>query len=129
MEFNTTLALTDSQLNLLLFDNFSSASIEKDQIYNDSELVIENARSDCNSGIFKFKNVKVTLTPNSTPIFKITVNYDINLFFSSTPENTTRDLNKLLTLESNMKLFVRPCIRGEILMPDNSCHKCERGKQ
>ena len=64
-EFNTSLALTDSQLNLLNFDEFSRASLQSASDSVD-KLIIENPNADCSKGLFKFKNVKIITNPNSS---------------------------------------------------------------
>ena len=128
-EFNITLALTDSKLNLLVFDNFSRASIVQDRKASEPNaskyIIIEKAEANCLKGIFKFQNMKIIATPNSTYDFIIKVNYGSDLFFKS----KLSDLNNTnLMFEKKMRLFVRPCQRGEILTVDETCHKCEQGK-
>ena len=125
-EFNTVIALTDSQRNLLNFDYSSTASIET-LSGSDSDIIIENGgKLDAIKGLFKFKNVKIITKPNTTLFLRIVVNYHFDLFFKSAVKNSSQ--NKDLSIETNMKLFVRPCWRGETLMPDFTCKKCEQGK-
>ena len=135
-EFNTTLTIVDSQLNYLIFDNFSRASLTYDynatnKTESESEnIVIEKNQAISLKGLFNFINLKIITKPNTTIILKITINREKDLLFQSTPSNSqinSKKNNEKLTVVSRMKLFVRPCLRGEILMPDFTCYLCLRG--
>ena len=56
------------------------------------------------------------------------MNYGSDLLFNSTPNSSSSEDKKLMTLKAEMKLFIRPCLRGEILIEDESCFKCGASK-
>jgi hypothetical protein len=94
-------------------------------------IMIDKNQATSSKGLFKFINMKIITKPNSSINLKIIIYREKDFFFQSTPSNSEIDWNNYsnrLTLVSQVKFFVRPCIRGEILMPDYSCHICNKGK-
>jgi predicted outer membrane repeat protein len=139
-EFNTSLIIIDIQLNYLVFDDSSRATINPDvnntihefpQADSSTEnLVIERAQATSSKGVFRFKNVKIINRPNTTITLRITIALQ-DLFFKSSPP--VSDFNSEIydgrvNLVAQLKLFVRPCLRGELLIPDYTCYFCSEGK-
>jgi predicted outer membrane repeat protein len=139
-EFNTTIIVIDDQQNLLVFDNYSRASLDYD-INNDykedpqsktiyENLVIEKAQVTSTKGLFRFSNVKIINRPNTTIILNINIALKRDLFFKSTPPPSRKNsetYDGTLNLVSKIKLFVRPCLRGELLNLDYTCFSCKKG--
>ena len=97
IEFNTTVALTDASGNLIVFDKKSLAVFE---LFDNrgldslsSEVVIENSQATCLKGLFHFVNSKVVSRLNSTLVFKVNVDYGVDIFFKSTSAENP-DLDK-----------------------------------
>jgi predicted outer membrane repeat protein len=111
----------------------SANSSAKDFAKNSTnDLVIESGQATSSKGLFKFNNVKIITNPNTTIFLKITINCERTLFFISSPPNSELYSDKYdgtLTFEARLKLFVRPCLKGEILKPDYSCYFCQEGKK
>ena len=74
------------------------------------------------------ENIKIIAKPDSTVVLGVSVDCKNDTFFKSTNPNMVIKYDGSFRIETKIKFFVRPCIRGEILMPDNTCYFCKQGK-
>ena len=96
-------------------------------------ILIEKAQATSFKGLFKFNKLKLITNPNKTIVLKITINLRNDFFFTSTqPLNSLASspvLDGKFNLFSSIKIFVRSCLRGEILMPHYTCYFCLKGRK
>lgn len=144
-EFNFSIILTDAYDQLLLFesntvaeltcsfynntlsnDDSNSSNNSKSLNQNIQTVFVDKGTSQSINGILTFSGTKIVMTPHSNLSCNATITLDDSVFFQSTLEmgmNGTINRN----LEIYWNIYVRNCIKGELLMDDNTCFKCLTG--
>ena len=131
-EFNFSMILTDSYDQLLIFESKVSADLTC-LFYNTSgnistyeTVFVDKGTAQAINGIIAFTGTRIVMTPNNNITCTVSVSLSDSVFFKSTLEigmNGTLDR----TIKIPWNLYVRNCIKGELLMEDKTCFQCLTG--
>ncbi len=103
----------------MLFDNFSVSSLKKSSREKNFILLLGGFNIS-KGGIIPYQNVRINYKPDSQLKLELSVEFDETLFHPKILEKHSKN-----NLSFELKLYTRPCIKGEILIQgDQSCYEC-----
>jgi len=139
-EFNFSMILTDAYGQLLILESKASAELNclfynstnntsNNSASNSSDyqtVFVDKGTAQANNGILTFSGTTIVMIPNNNISCTINVSLGDSVLFTSTLEiGMTDTLDR--TIEVPWIIYVRNCIKGEVLMEDHTCFECLPG--